>query len=424
MKLNVDKLTFDGFVGYLRSALHYLYDPVQLRRSPLLPLFHLYSEFDRAAALQRLLIEAIGALKPTQDEPAQSNAWLVYDTLSLLYVSQFTRDTVAVQLGVSDRQLRREQRVALEALAQHLWNHLATQSSEAVSQPEEITNHANLKLDKVLNEDLVWLNNQSLDQCIPLGETLETVQKIAQLLAQQWQSEIQLQVEDGTASLTETNQAMRSILLTILSVVIPHAKHGHVTLSLAQSEQYINLRIVSENPDRGQVRLTDRENTILETGRRLASLCGVMLSIPQAKTGLEVSLRFPAPEQIPVLVIDDNTDWLEMLKRYTTGSHYRLIGTREPENARSLAEKIQPAVIFVDIMMPNIDGWQIISELRNGPTTSHIPIVICTILPLEGVALSLGVNAFLQKPVTQDQFLNTIEHLINAAGEYPPPENR
>ena len=109
MDENVDKLTYDAFVGNLRSALHYLYDPVHLRRSPLVQLFRLTSEFDKATALQHLLIKAIGALKPAQVEPAQSNAWQVYDTLNLLYVRQFTRDQVAVQLGVSDRQLRREQ---------------------------------------------------------------------------------------------------------------------------------------------------------------------------------------------------------------------------------------------------------------------------------------------------------------------------
>jgi CheY-like chemotaxis protein len=47
----------------------------------------------------------------------------------------------------------------------------------------------------------------------------------------------------------------------------------------------------------------------------------------------------------------------------------------------------------VDVMMPNVDGWQIISELRNGPATSQVPIVICSILPLESLALSLGFAA-------------------------------
>ena len=48
----MERLTYDQFVEYLRSALHYLYDPVHLRRSPLIDLLGLTGEFDRAAALQ------------------------------------------------------------------------------------------------------------------------------------------------------------------------------------------------------------------------------------------------------------------------------------------------------------------------------------------------------------------------------------
>ena len=52
-------LSYEQFVALLRSALHYLYDPVHLRRSPLVDLLGLTGEFDRAAALQRTLVAAI-----------------------------------------------------------------------------------------------------------------------------------------------------------------------------------------------------------------------------------------------------------------------------------------------------------------------------------------------------------------------------
>ena len=114
-------LSYEQFVGLLRSALHYLYDPVHLRRSPLVDLLGLAGEFDRAAALQRTLVAAIRDLKPPDDESPQSRAWRIYDTLSLHYVRQLGREAVANQLGISERQMRREQRLAIEALAQHLW---------------------------------------------------------------------------------------------------------------------------------------------------------------------------------------------------------------------------------------------------------------------------------------------------------------
>ncbi len=112
----MEPLTFDRFVGDLRSALHYLYDPDQLRRSSLASLFGV-SGFDAAAALQRILTDAVEALQPGADEPPQSRAWRIYDALVYRYVRRFERDVVADQLGISGRQLRREQRAALEVLA-------------------------------------------------------------------------------------------------------------------------------------------------------------------------------------------------------------------------------------------------------------------------------------------------------------------
>jgi CheY-like chemotaxis protein len=105
-----------------------------------------------------------------------------------------------------------------------------------------------------------------------------------------------------------------------------------------------------------------------------------------------------------------------MLKRYALGSPYQIIGTREPEVALALAEKVQPAVILLDVMIPDVDGWQILGNLRQEKATHQIPIAMCTVLPLEDLALSLGVNVFLQKPVTRQQFLNTLEKMVAASG--------
>src|SRR6266545_6105298 len=109
------------FISALRSALHYLYDPDQLRRNPLIEFFGVAGRVDATSALQKLLLDAIEALKPGNDEPPQSHAWRLYDLLFFRYVRGYERLEVANQLGISDRQLTREQKTAIETLAQHLW---------------------------------------------------------------------------------------------------------------------------------------------------------------------------------------------------------------------------------------------------------------------------------------------------------------
>ena len=414
---SVERSSYEQFVRYLRSALHYLYDPVHLRRSPLVDMLGLAGEFDRAAALQHILTEAIRALKPAEDEPPQSRAWGVYDTLNFQYIRQSARDAVATQLGISERQLRREQRRALEALAHYLLQKSDLASPKVIDRPEQTATRPALEAGQALSEELVWLQNPVPEPRIPLNEVLHTVHSLAQPLAEQWQVPLRISVPGGLSQLPVTQLALRHILLTILSVAIPHAGQGEVVIAAAQLGAEIELRVTCCDSRAGQMPFSDKDAAILETAQNLATFYGAQLSFSHQKLmGFAVTLTLPAPERIPVLVIDDNADWLELLQRYTAGSRYQVVGTRQPETARSLVQKVQPAVIFLDVMMHDMDGWQVLSDLRHEPAMGQLPIVICTVLPVESLALSLSANAFLQKPVTLDQFLKVLDQQVSLSG--------
>lgn len=92
------------------------------------------------------------------------------------------------------------------------------------------------------------------------------------------------------------------------------------------------------------------------------------------------------------------------------------MGTCEPSTAPACAEKLQPALILLDVMMHNVDGWQVLNELLQKPVTAHIPVIVCTILPLEEMAISLGAAGFLQKPVSQQHFLELLDQQSRLLG--------
>lgn len=405
------ELTYEQFVLYLRSALHYLYDPVHLRSSPLVELLQLTHEFDTAAALQQRLTAAIRQLKPAEEEPPQSRAWRVYDTLTFHYVRQLSREVVATQLGISERQLRREQRVALEVLAQQLWPQIDHNVHASALSTAEASPGA--EVGQALSEELVWLKKSAAEPPTPLGETLQTVQTLAQPLAQQWQVPLVVDVAPSVAALPVAPLGLRSILLTLLSVALPQAGQEPVVLTALRAGDTIEVMVTCRADPEGQTVLGEKEQTSLQTAQTLAVFYEAQLTFVTApEEGFAATLILAAPEQIPVLVIDDNTDWLALQQRYAVGSRYQVIGTNEPETAHHLAEKVQPAVILLDVMMQNVDGWQVLSELRQDPLTAQIPIVVCTILPVGELALSLGASAFLQKPVTQQQFLQALDDWV------------
>ena len=421
------ELTHDDFVGYLRSALHYLYDPVHLRRSPLVDLFGLTRHFDTAKELQSLLTAAIHALKPGEEEAPLSPAWRVYDLLNLQYLRQSNREDVAAQLGISERQLRREQRQALEALAQSLWARvtlLDLSDESAAPEPSRPEGKSAPVVPPTLEENLGWLKENGLDSSTALDEAITSVKILTQPLAGRWGVEVETSVEAELSGLPVPRQLVRNILLTVLSIAIPAAAGRDpaatgrdpagpgrdVAVRAARVGAKIEIT-VSAGAGSPPSPLDEKDAASLETARHLAAYIDAALEAPAPASGaaFTAALRLNMPEQICVLVIDDNTDWLEMLKRYSAGSRFRLVGSREGHNARAMVEKHQPALILLDVMMPNTDGWAILNDLRQDPAAANIPIIISTVLPLEGLALSLGANGFLQKPITQDRFLSELE---------------
>jgi CheY-like chemotaxis protein len=151
------------------------------------------------------------------------------------------------------------------------------------------------------------------------------------------------------------------------------------------------------------------ETASLNMAHDLATLSGSKLELLVDSRSFRASLIVPAVEKLPVLVIDDNADTLQLLQRYATGTRYHLVTTQDQEQAFGLAESVGPQVIVLDVMMPEVDGWEVLGRLRQNPVTAHIPIIVCTILAQSELATFLGASDFLRKPVSRDSFLAALD---------------
>ncbi|MCP4619598.1 MAG: hybrid sensor histidine kinase/response regulator, partial [Bradyrhizobium sp.] len=216
--------------------------------------------------------------------------------------------------------------------------------------------------------------------------------------------------------------ALRQTLLNLLSVAVRRAAGGEVRVSARPQRWAVEIGVRCESSPSVSNPAPD-EAASLDMAHRLADLCGGRLTISSAGGGFDAALLLPALEQLPLLVIDDNADTLQLLQRYTAGTRYRFVGTQEPEHALRLAEELAPQIILVDVMMPQVDGWEVLGQLRQHPLTAHIPVVVHTIMAQEELALSLGAAAFLRKPVTRQDFLAVLDRLAvkiaPAAGTIP-----
>lgn len=154
----------------------------------------------------------------------------------------------------------------------------------------------------------------------------------------------------------------------------------------------------------------------LQMARQFIALLGGTLEIAPVKSGKQpfaATLVLPVAQQVQVLLVDDNADTLRLLQRYLTGTRYQFIGTGDPGQVLPLAEKLSPQIIVMDIMLPGIEGWELLGRLRAHPKTGDVPIIVCTILPQKQLALSLGAAEFLRKPISREALLSALDRQID-----------
>lgn len=398
----------------LRAALNNLYDHRFLRTSPLVHALGAPPAADAPGHLRRVLVQAIESLKPEPNVPPQSPAQRVYEILYYRYVQQCSQDEVAEQLGLGIRQLKREQRKALEVLAGRLREQHGIEIDLHGDTDGEGIGPAGEESVATPWVELQWLEEAPGSEPVELNAILPAVLDLVQPIASRYR--VRLQTAAGTALplLAVDAVALRQMLLSLLCVAIRRTAGGKVTIAAQTANWHVDLRIHgSTHQSPGDPAPEDAAN--LATARQLAEACGASLALTSAKGPFAATISLSAVDRVPVLVIDDNADTLRLLQRYAACTRYHIVGAQNAEQALALAQETTPQAIVLDIMMPRIDGWELLRRFQRLPATSDIPVLACTILAQEELATSLGVQGFLRKPISRRAFLSALDNL------FPPP---
>jgi len=109
-----------------------------------------------------------------------------------------------------------------------------------------------------------------------------------------------------------------------------------------------------------------------------------------------------------ILLVDDNAINLKMLHQSLGGQGYKLLSARSGEDALRIAEKANPDLILLDIMMPGIDGYETCARLKANETTRNAAIIFLSALQAtedKVRGLSLGAVDFITKPFDPDEII-------------------
>ncbi len=112
-----------------------------------------------------------------------------------------------------------------------------------------------------------------------------------------------------------------------------------------------------------------------------------------------------------VLVIDDDPNVHDILRRTLPREGFRVEGAMDGASGIEQARNLRPDVILLDVLMPGVDGWSVLSSLKEDPDLREIPVVMVTMLGDRRLAFSLGAAEYLTKPVEPARLVPLLRRL-------------
>jgi signal transduction histidine kinase/CheY-like chemotaxis protein len=255
------------------------------------------------------------------------------------------------------------------------------------------------------------------------------------------------QVDPSLPDVRCDSTRVRQVLINFLSNAAKFTDQGAITVDVrpnidAEGKHEVMISVTDSGPgiaekdqhklfqpfsqvDDSPTRKTGGTGLGLSICRSLIDLHGGRIGLLHSEVGVGSTFFFtlPLPQPTPpvdedisestevVLAIDDDPQVISLYERFLKTQGYKVVALTEPRKAVQRVKEVRPFAITLDIMMPEKDGWQVISELKNDPETRNIPVIICSILEEEERGFSLGASDYLVKPFLQEDLVNAINRL-------------
>jgi len=148
-----------------------------------------------------------------------------------------------------------------------------------------------------------------------------------------------------------------------------------------------------------------------EAGR--GSTFTIRLPAEVAEAAEEPAAPAPADGGLPpgvgsVLVIDDEPAVRDLMQRFLTREGFRVVTAAGGEEGLRRARELRPDAITLDVMMPGMDGWAVLSALKADPAIADIPVVMLTIVDDKNLGYALGASDYLTKPIDRERLVTVL----------------
>lgn len=386
----------ESFIEQIKDVLEHLHDFMYLQQHALINDWELSGDTP-AQSLRRSVLAAIETLSPGPGVAFRSPNARVYNMLHLRYVEGLTVNQAAHDLNLSLRQAHRDLRRGEESVAAMLWwqrFHPQFTQPESVDEP----------LDEMRAEiDRFELDPRSIDLYALVNRVIHAVTPLAN------QQDITLHLDTtAESSLIFTDPLVaQQVLISIVSHAIQHARAGRIYLKRMGKQPGLIINYPLDTAPQGFDPQTVTNHLAVRLG----------WSVEQTHESgdrclIHIRMISQAPLDVPtLLVIDDNEGLKDLIGRYLSNYACKIVSATNGAHGLQLAEESAPDVIILDIMMPELDGWEVLQTLRHRILTQNIPVVICSVFNDPRLAQSLGAYDLLPKPLRPDDLIKVLHNL-------------
>lgn len=283
-----------------------------------------------------------------------------------------------------------------------------------------------------------------------LRETLTTLAESLEPLCREKGISLEVDVEESLPPLAGDERRTRGILRNLVGNGVKFTLKGGVTVTARRRAEEVDVVVTDtgvgipekdlpfifeefRQVDGGTARPFEGTGLGLAIAARSARLLGGRISVRSREgVGSTFTLVLPlraVPESRPaetpepvevepapssgrlILVVDDDSRDASLIAAHLSREGYRTLVTRSGADALRLAELHRPFAITLDIVMPGMDGWEVLQALKRNPATAPIPVIVVSVSEDRETGRALGAVGVISKPVDPEALLAQVRRI-------------
>jgi CheY-like chemotaxis protein len=403
-KEKMDRVEFQNEV---KDILNHLSDPAYLEIHNLINLFYSGEEAQlsvRMRVLRETIQNSINYLQPPAGTPANATEWRCYKILNFRYFQLKEWHVIEEELGLSQRQVQRDLKKGLDALISILWDHYESKNQENGQTTQESVDSSESYDQELIKEELKnWEISYDL---INLSQILEQALQLCRALSNtEIRDRIKMKDVDTKLSVMVDQVLTKQGLYKIFSLV-----------SESMNDLKVQIKTRKVNEFFYELSFTFNSNNIhtmdhWSIAQLFFTIQGLRHQYTENGNSAVISVILPVKKQISCLVVDDVESARRLIERMLGSYGIQVFGTDNYANALNLILLVKPDFIMLDILMPKMDGWQMIKNLKSNPGTREIPVIICSVLFEPELSQAVNAAAYIRKPINRLELIKTLQDL-------------